>query len=250
MPRSDRAADELRPFSITRGFTKWAEGSVLVTAGDTKVICTASVEDKVPAFLAGTGRGWVTAEYSLLPRATKSRTAREASKGKVSGRTSEIQRLIGRALRSVTDLDRLGERTIWLDCDVIQADGGTRTAAISGAFVALAEALNRLRQAEGWEDLPLSEHVAAVSVGLVDGERLLDLDYEEDSRAQVDMNVVMTGSGKLVEIQGTAEQAPFSREDMLELLDLASSGIQRIIALQRDVLGEIADFIGGLPCGS
>lgn len=233
-----RKPGELREVKITRNFTKYAEGSVLIEAGDTKVICTASIEDKVPPFLRGQGQGWVTAEYSMLPRATETRNVREASRGRLSGRTSEIQRLVGRALRSVVDLEALGERTIWLDCDVIQADGGTRTASITGAFVAMMDAIQRLGQTVNWDKLPIANFVAAISVGLVDGVPLLDLCYAEDSQAQVDMNVVMTGDGKIIEIQGTAEEAPFARSEMDEMLDLAEQGIRDLIGLQRRALTE------------
>ena len=212
---------------------------MLIEAGRTKVICTASVEDRVPPFLRNTGKGWVTAEYGMLPRATSTRTTREASQGKVGGRTQEIQRLIGRSLRSVMKLDQLGERTIWLDCDVVQADGGTRTAAITGAFVALVLALQNLREKGTFSDLPVVDYVAATSVGVIDGTRMLDLAYEEDSRAEVDMNVVMTGGGKFIEVQGTAEALPFGRDALLELLDLANKGIGDLIALQRHAIGHI-----------
>ncbi len=233
-----RKPGELREVKITRNFTKYAEGSVLIEAGDTKVICTASIEDKVPPFLRGNGQGWLTAEYSMLPRATETRNMREASRGRVSGRTSEIQRLVGRALRSVVDLEAMGERTIWLDCDVIQADGGTRTAAITGGFVAMMDAIQRLGETVNWDRLPISNFVAAVSVGLVDGVPLLDLCYTEDAQAQVDMNVVMSSDGKIVEIQGTAEGEPFARSELDRMLELAEQGIQELISLQRMVLTE------------
>ncbi|NMB46837.1 MAG: ribonuclease PH [Firmicutes bacterium] len=233
-----RKPGELREVKITRDFTKYAEGSVLIEVGDTKVICTASIEDKVPPFLRGNGQGWVTAEYSMLPRATETRNVREASRGRLSGRTSEIQRLIGRALRSVVDLEALGERTVWLDCDVIQADGGTRTASITGAFVAMMDAIQRLGQRVNWEKLPIANFVAAISVGLVNGMPLLDLCYAEDSQAQVDMNVVMSGDGRIIEIQGTAEEAPFSRAEMDEMLSLAEQGIRELVGLQRRALTE------------
>ncbi|CEP67092.1 Ribonuclease phosphorolytic, bacterial-type [Moorella glycerini] len=235
---------ELRPVTIERHYLKYAEGSVLISMGDTRVICSATVEEKVPPFLRNSGRGWITAEYALLPRSTQERTVREATRGRISGRTQEIQRLIGRALRSVVDTAILGERTIWLDCDVLQADGGTRTAAITGSFVALADALAGLVAAGTIPRLPLQDFLAAVSVGLVNGELLLDLDFEEDSHASVDMNVVMTGSGQLVEIQGTAEKQPFSREEMAAMLDLAGEGIASLIAIQRQVLGPLADQVG------
>src|SRR6266496_4094381 len=232
--RSDkRPADQLRETTIIPNFLEHAEGSVLIEAGRTRVICTASVEDRVPPFLRNTGRGWVTAEYGMLPRATATRTQREASAGKVGGRTQEIQRLIGRSLRSVTNLQALGERTVWLDCDVIQADGGTRTASITGAFVALALAFERLVAAGILKSSPLIDTVAATSVGIVDDRALLDLAYEEDSRAEVDMNVVMTGGGHFVEIQATAEGRAFSGSEMQDLLALAAAGIRRLTEEQR-----------------
>src|SRR3990172_9142498 len=237
MKRVDgRQIDEPRRVVITPRFLKHAEGSVLIEVGDTKVICAATVEDKVPPFLKGKGSGWVTAEYSMLPRSSKERIPREAAKGKVSGRTQEIQRLIGRSLRAVIDLPKLGERTIWIDCDVIQADGGTRTASISGAFVALA--LRAARKPGSSAPLPIRDHVAATSVGIVSEATLLDLNYEEDSKAEVDMNVVMTGSGELVEVQGTAESRPVAKKTLLEMLDLAGSGIVQLIAVQREVLDQ------------
>jgi len=228
----------MRPVSITRDFIRHAEGSVLITVGETKVVCTASVEDKVPQFLRETGQGWVTAEYGMLPRSTKTRTPRETSAGRPSGRTFEIQRLVGRSLRGVMDLPALGERTIWIDCDVIQADGGTRTAAISGAFIALADALHILRENGRIATLPLKDFVAATSVGVVEGQVVLDLCYAEDAIADVDMNVVMTGSGKFIEVQGTAEEAPFDRSQLDAMLQLAGSGIQELIAMQRKLLAE------------
>ena len=238
MNRKDqRAADALRHIVITRHYTRHAEGSVLVEFGGTKVLCTASVEDSLPPFLRGKGQGWVTAEYGMLPRATHTRGAREAAKGKQSGRTQEIQRLIGRSLRAVTDLKLLGERQITLDCDVLQADGGTRTASITGACVALADALAGLMAAGKLAQNPLTDMVAAVSVGMVDGVALLDLDYEEDSGCDTDMNVVMTGSGGMIEVQGTAEGAPFSRQQLDQLLDLAQQGITRLVAAQKLALG-------------
>lgn len=238
MRANGRRPDELRPVRITPHYLKYAEGSVLIETGDTKVICAASVEDKVPPFLKGTGQGWITAEYALLPRSTETRTAREVAKGKVTGRTSEIQRLIGRALRAVVDLSLLGEKTIWIDCDVIQADGGTRTASITGSFVALYLALKKL-QAEGMiSEFPIKDYVAATSVGIVEGEEILDLDYSEDSKAEVDMNVVMTGSGEFVEIQGTAEGKPFTQEQLESLLSLAKKAIRELIERQKDILGE------------
>ena len=231
-----RRADELRPLHLTRHYTKHAEGSVLIEAGDTKVLCTASVEEGVPPFLKGKGRGWLTAEYGMLPRATNTRGRREAAEGKQSGRTQEIQRLIGRSLRSVTDLSALGERTIKIDCDVLQADGGTRCASITGACVALADAISWCRIHGLIEGEPLREFVAAVSVGVANGAPLLDLDYAEDSACDTDMNVVMTGAGHFVEVQGTAEGHPFTREEMSRLLDLAASGIQRLVKAQRSSL--------------
>ncbi|MFH1026901.1 MAG: ribonuclease PH [Pseudomonadota bacterium] len=237
MTRNDgRAARELRPITITRNFIKHAEGSVLIEFGDTRVICTASVEESVPPFLRGKGTGWVTAEYSMLPRATHTRSTREASKGKQSGRTLEIQRLIGRSLRAVVDLARLGERSIHIDCDVIQADGGTRTASITGAYVALVDALNTLLNRGLLAELPIREAVAAVSVGIVEGEALLDLNYPEDSSAEVDMNYVMTSSDRFVEVQGTAEAEPFTIAQMDEMRELAMSGIRRLFDIQREVL--------------
>ena len=238
--RSDnRAANVLRPTTITPNYLMHAEGSVLIEAGNTKVICTASVEDRVPSFLRGTGKGWVTAEYGMLPRATSTRTQREASAGKVGGRTQEIQRLIGRSLRSVTNLPALGERTVWIDCDVIQADGGTRTASITGAFVALALALEKLRDRGGISAIPLIDYVAAISVGIVDREPLLDLAYDDDSRAEVDMNVVQTGSGQFIEVQGTAEGLPFGRDALNTLLDLAGHGIAQLVDKQRAIVGHL-----------
>ena len=232
----DRAAAQLRPVRFTRGYTRHAEGSVLVEMGETRVLCTASVEEKVPAFLKGKGRGWVTAEYGMLPRATNTRGAREAAQGKQSGRTQEIQRLIGRSLRAVTNLAALGERQVTLDCDVLQADGGTRCASITGAMVALADAIAGLRKQGLLAADPMRDFVAAVSVGIVDGEPVLDLDYAEDSACGTDMNVVMTGAGHFVEVQGTAEGEPFTREQMDALLGLASGGIARLVKLQREAL--------------
>jgi ribonuclease PH len=237
--RSDaRQADQLRPTLLTPNYLEHAEGSVLIEAGRTRVICSASVEDKVPPFLRGTRKGWVTAEYGMLPRATSTRTAREASRGKQGGRTQEIQRLIGRSLRAVTRLEALGERTVWIDCDVIQADGGTRTAAITGAFVALVLALQQLKERGVLEQIPVTSHVAATSVGIVNDTPLLDLAYDEDSNAQVDMNVVMTGDGRFIEVQGTAEGAPFSRASHDALLELAETGIGQLVALQRELVGD------------
>jgi ribonuclease PH len=238
--RSDnRAPNQLRDTKLTPNYLPNAEGSVFIEAGRTKVICTASVEDRVPPFLRNTGKGWVTAEYGMLPRATNTRTQREASAGKVGGRTQEIQRLIGRALRSVTNLPALGERTIWLDCDVIQADGGTRTASITGAFVALALACEKMRERDMLRVIPISDYVAATSVGIVDGEALLDLAYDDDSRAEVDMNIVKTGAGRFIEVQGTAEGQPFSRDALDSLLDLADIGIRQLIDKQRAIVGHL-----------
>ena len=237
MRPSGRTPDQLRPVRLQRHFTRHAEGSVLVEFGDTRVLCTASVEEKVPPFLKGKGQGWVTAEYGMLPRSTHTRSDREAARGRQSGRTQEIQRLIGRSLRAVTDLGALGERTIQIDCDVIQADGGTRTAAVTGAFVALHDALTWLTAQGRLRAAPLTDFVAAVSVGVSAGVAVLDLDYAEDSACDTDMNVVMTGAGGLVEVQGTAEGTPFSRAQLDHLLDLAAAGIGRLVALQREALG-------------
>jgi len=232
-----RNIDELRPVKVDRDCLKHAEGSLFVEIGQTKVLCTATVEERVPPFLRATGQGWVTAEYGMLPRATKTRTPRESTTGRASGRTFEIQRLIGRSLRTVIDLTRLGERTVLIDCDVIQADGGTRTTAITGAFVALADALIRLRENGQIKGPLLKDFVAAVSVGCVEGELLLDLNYAEDSMAEVDMNVVMTGSKQFVEIQGTAEEVPFDKAQLDRMLNLATHGIDQLVDLQRQLLG-------------
>jgi ribonuclease PH len=221
---------------VTRNFIKHAEGAVLIEMGDTKVICTASVEEKVPPFLKGKGTGWVTAEYSMLPRATHERSPREAVKGKQGGRTLEIQRLVGRALRAVTDMSQMGERSIWIDCDVIQADGGTRTASITGAFIALADAF---KKKDLIKKLPLTDYLAAVSVGKVGGEVMVDLAYTEDSMAEVDMNLVMTGRGRYVEVQGTAERTPFAKQDMDEFLALGWQAIQRLTTIQKDLIGAL-----------
>src|SRR5882672_1472164 len=238
--RSDqRPAEQLRDTTLIPDYTIHAEGSVLISAGNTRVICTASIEDRVPPFLRNTGKGWVTAEYGMLPRATSTRMQREASTGKIGGRTQEIQRLIGRSLRAVTNLPALGERTIWLDCDVIQADGGTRTASITGAFVALALALEKLRERDVIRSIPLSDYVAATSVGIVGGEPLLDLAYDDDSRADVDMNIVKTGDGRFIEVQGTAEAIPFGREALMTLLDLADAGIAQHVDKQRAIVGHL-----------
>jgi ribonuclease PH len=239
MTRIDgRSPSQLRPTTITPGFLAHAEGSVLIEVGRTKVICTASVEDRVPPFLRNQGKGWVTAEYGMLPRATSTRTQREASTGKVGGRTQEIQRLIGRSLRSVAKLNELGERTIWVDCDVIQADGGTRTASITGGFVAMALAMKKMKDLALIKDIPILDYVAATSVGIVDGTALLDLAYEEDSKAEVDMNFVKTGDGRFIELQGTAEGQPFDRRALDALMELADNGIKELIAMQRAVVGD------------
>jgi ribonuclease PH len=238
--RSDnRPSNQLRETTLTPNYLEHAEGSVFIQAGRTKVICTASIEDRVPPFLRNTGKGWVTAEYGMLPRATNTRMQREAASGKVGGRTQEIQRLIGRSLRAVTNLPALGERTIWIDCDVIQADGGTRTASITGAFVALALAVETLRERDAIRTIPLSDYVAATSVGIVDNEPLLDLAYEDDSRAEVDMNIVKTGNGRFIEVQGTAEAIPFGRDSLNTLLDLADLGIAQLIEKQRAIVGHL-----------
>jgi ribonuclease PH len=241
MSRVDgRKFDQLRPVKITRKYMKHAEGSVLIEVGDTRVICTASIDEKLPRFMEDPTQrragGWVTAEYSMLPRATKDRSIREAARGRLGGRTQEIQRLIGRSLRAVVDMKLLGERTIWLDCDVIQADGGTRTASITGAFVALWDACSYMIDHKMIKEMPIIDFVAATSVGMVEGQKMLDLCYAEDFAADVDMNIVMTGKGGFVEIQGTAEESPFSREEANEFIDLAAKGIQELIALQRKML--------------
>ena len=238
MNRPDgRQSEELRPVRITRHYLKHAEGSVMIELGDTRVICSASVEERVPPWLRGAGHGWVSAEYGMLPRSTNERTPRE--QGRPGGRVQEIQRLVGRSLRAAVDLEKLGERTIWLDCDVIQADGGTRTSAITGAFVALVDALHLLRKTGALSSWPLREFLAATSVGVVNGDSVLDLNFQEDSRARVDMNVVMTESGRLVEVQGTAEGLPFTREELLRLLDLAERGIKRLIGYQKEILSDV-----------
>ena len=235
MTRHDgRQPHELRRVRVTRDFIRYPEGSVLVEVGETKVICAASLEEKIPQWLKGQGQGWVTAEYAMLPRSTQSRTSRET--GRTGGRSQEIQRLIGRSLRSVIDLGKLGDRTVWIDCDVIQADGGTRTASITGGFVALADALGRLVTAGQLPQLPLRDQVAATSVGVVNGRVVLDLDYVEDSSAEVDMNIVMTGTGEFVEVQGTAEHVPFGNDRLQEMLDLARQGIKRLTGFQRRIL--------------
>ena len=239
MRTDQRPPNQLRDTILTPNYLPHAEGSVFIEAGRTKVICTASLEDRVPPFLRNTGKGWVTAEYGMLPRATSTRMTREASAGKVGGRTQEIQRLIGRSLRSVMNLPGLGERTIWVDCDVISADGGTRTASITGAFVALALALERMRERDLLRTIPLTDYVAAISVGIVDGEPLLDLAYEDDARADVDMNIVKTGDGRFIEVQGTAEAMPFGRGALNTLLDLADHGITQLIDKQRAIVGHL-----------
>ncbi|MCS7280027.1 MAG: ribonuclease PH [Desulfobacterota bacterium] len=239
MRADGRPNDKIRDLKITREYLKFPEGSVLVEMGDTKVICSVSVEEKVPPFLKNTGKGWITAEYSMLPRATHARSIRESVAGRIGGRTHEIQRLIGRALRAIINLDLIGERTLWIDCDVIQADGGTRTASITGAYVALVDALWNLKRRGLIEKIPLSDSVAAVSVGIVEGEILLDLTYEEDSKAEVDMNFVMTGKGNIVEIQGTAERVPFSKEKLDAMYKYAEKGIQEITKIQKMVLGSL-----------
>ncbi|MCK4503736.1 MAG: ribonuclease PH [Desulfuromonadales bacterium] len=231
-----RLDNQLRPITFQRQFTRYAEGSVLVCCGETKVLCNASVEERVPPFMRGQGRGWVTAEYSMLPRATHTRSMREAAKGKISGRTQEIQRLIGRSLRAITDLAAMGEITVQIDCDVLQADGGTRTASITGAYVALHDALNGLVKQGKLKEMPLKDSVAAISVGIVGTKPLLDLNYEEDSSADVDMNFVITGSGKFVEVQGTAEEEPFSLEELDSLRDLALTGCAKLTDLQQQAL--------------
>lgn len=239
-----RRNDQVRNAKITRNYIKHAEGSVLIEVGDTKVICTASIEEKVPPFLKGSGEGWITAEYNMLPRSTATRKPRDISRLKIDGRTMEIQRLIGRALRSVVDLKALGEKTIWIDCDVIQADGGTRTTSICGAFVALVDAMNKLHKQKPFEVYPIRKFLCATSVGIVGEEKLLDLCYEEDSIARVDMNVIGTDDGEFVEIQGTGEEAPFNRAELNELLDLAEKGIKQMIQLQKDCLKMDSLWIG------
>lgn len=231
-----RGATELRPVEIVPHYISSAEGSALIRLGETRVICTASVDDGVPPFLKGMGKGWITSEYAMIPRSTETRTPREVTRGRQTGRTMEIQRLIGRSLRAVTDLERLGERTIWIDCDVIRADGGTRTASITGSLVAMGLAFQKLLELKALRNLPLKDYVAAVSVGIVGGELLLDLNYAEDSSAEVDMNVVMTGGGQLVEVQATAEGKPYTAADLNRLLDTARSGIDKLLALERSIL--------------
>ena len=239
MRKDKRNEDQLRTVTFTRNYTSHALGSVLAQMGETKVICTVFAEDKVPHFLKGSGKGWITAEYSMLPSATHTRKMRESTRGKVDGRTQEIQRLIGRSIRSVVDLSKMGERTLWIDCDVIQADGGTRTASITGAFVALMEALIKMRETGQIKEIPVSEYLAAVSVGIVNGVPMLDLCYEEDAAASVDMNLVMTESEQLVEIQGSGEEATFSLEEMSQMMNMARDGIARLVAFQKDTINEI-----------
>jgi ribonuclease PH len=242
MRSEGRGPDQLRSVKITPKYIKHPEGSVLIEVGDTKVICTVSVEERVPPFLKGKGEGWITAEYGMLPRATATRSQREASKGRPSGRTHEIQRLVGRSLRAVVDMKALGERTLWVDCDVIQADGGTRTASITGSFVALVEALRHMKRQSSLAELPVLDFVAATSVGKVGGAILLDLDYAEDSKAEVDMNIVKTGRGLFVEVQGTAEDAPFSGEELEAMMGAADKGVAALVAAQRGVLGDVPLF--------
>lgn len=237
---NERKNDALRKVKITRNYMKFADGSCMIELGNTKVICTASIEDGVPPFLKGKGTGWITAEYGMLPRSCKARISRESTRGRIGGRTHEIQRLIGRSFRSVVDLRALGERTIWIDCDVIQGDGGTRTAGITGGFIALMDALISLREEGVCDKLPINDYVAAVSVGIIDGRPVLDLDYEEDSKAEVDMNVIMTGSGRFIEVQGTAEGAPFADKDLNGLIELAKKGISRLVATQKKTLDKDA----------
>lgn len=246
MIRNDgRSPDMLRPVTIETDYLMHPEGSVLITVGNTKVICTATIERRVPHFLRGSGKGWITAEYSMLPRATGQRTQREASRGKVGGRTMEIQRLIGRSMRAITDLESFGEQTIWIDCDVIQADGGTRTASITGAFVALTIAAAKIYEEKELKKFPITQFLAATSVGKTkDGELLLDLDYSEDSEAAVDMNVVMTGAEEFVELQGTGEEATFTKNEMTDLVSLAENGLKELFELQKEALGDIAQLIG------
>lgn len=244
MRHDGRAINELRSITITKDYITHPEGSVLIEVGNTKVICNASIEDRVPPFMRGQGKGWITAEYSMLPRATSKRNIRESSKGKVGGRTMEIQRLIGRALRSVVDLEKIGERTVWIDCDVIQADGGTRTASITGAFVAMVLAFGTLLEKKAIQDLPVKDFLAATSVGvLLEGQEILDLDYEEDFEANVDMNIVMTGTGEFVEIQGTGEEATFSNKQLTTMLALADEGLKNIFEIQKEVLGELGELL-------
>ena len=235
MRTNERKNNELRPVEFIPNYIMHPEGAVLISVGNTKVICTATIENKLPPFMRGRGKGWITAEYSMLPRATNTRNVRESARGKLSGRTMEIQRLIGRSLRAAVDLEKLGERTIWIDCDVIQADGGTRTASITGSVVAMKLAFDKLVAEGVLKESPLKEHLAAISVGIKDGEVILDLDYEEDSSAEVDMNVIMTESGQFVEIQGTGEEATYSHAELLQMLDVASQGIKQLIEAQKQI---------------
>ena len=235
MRTTERKNNELRPVEFIPNYIMHPEGAVLISVGNTKVICTATIENKLPPFMRGQGKGWITAEYSMLPRATNTRNVRESARGKLSGRTMEIQRLIGRSLRAAVDLEKLGERTIWIDCDVIQADGGTRTASITGSVVAMKLAFDKLVAEGVLKESPLKEHLAAISVGIKDGEVILDLDYEEDSSAEVDMNVIMTESGQFVEIQGTGEEATYSHAELLQMLDVASQGIKQLIEAQKQI---------------
>ncbi len=245
MERIDgRQKNQIRPVKITRDYLKHAEGSVLIEMGDTKVICTASLEERVPPFLKGQGKGWITSEYGMLPRSTEVRKPRDSTRGKVDGRTMEIQRLIGRALRSVVDLKKLGEQTIYIDCDVIQADGGTRTASITGAYVALIDALGKSLKSGKINSIPVTNYVAAISVGIKDREVILDFNYAEDSTCQVDMNIIMTENGQLVEIQGTGEESPFTKEELNEMLEFGELGIKELISIQRQVLGELGEKVG------
>lgn len=239
-----RKNDQIRATKITRNYTKYAEGSVFIEVGDTKVLCNVSVEEKVPPFLKGKGEGWISAEYNMLPRSTETRKIRDIARLKIDGRTMEIQRLIGRALRSVVDLKALGEKTLWVDCDVIQADGGTRTTSISGAFIALVDAVNKLHKAKPFKVYPIRNFVAATSVGIVNDEKLLDLCYKEDSNAKVDMNIIMTDEGSFIEVQGTGEESPYTRAELNELIDLGEKGIKQMIQVQKDALKMDALWIG------
>lgn len=239
-----RKNDQIRCTKVTRNYTKYAEGSVLIEVGDTKVLCNVSIEEKVPPFLKGKGEGWITAEYNMLPRSTETRKIRDIARLKIDGRTMEIQRLIGRALRSVVDLKALGEKTLWIDCDVIQADGGTRTTSISGAFIALVDAVNKMHKVKPFKVYPIRNFVAATSVGILNGEKILDLCYLEDSEAKVDMNVVMTEEGQFIEVQGTGEEAPYTRTELNELIDIAEKGIKQMIQVQKDALKMDALWIG------
>src|SRR5699024_1393126 len=250
MRKDQRKINQLRPVTIIPSFIKHPEGSVLIQVGDTKVICNASIEDRVPPFMRGQGKGWITAEYSMLPRATNQRNIRESSRCKVGGRTMEIQRLMGRALRTIVDLNKIGERKVWVDCDVIQAEGGTRTASITGAFVAVVLAFGKMLEEKTIKKMPVTEYLAATSVGILPGgTEVLDLNYEEDSQAEVDMNVVMTGAGEFVEIQGTGEEETFSFQELQTLLELANEGIEQLITKQKEVLGKWAERIGETVAG-